>query len=74
MAEDVKNLQAEVDLFKNTVKSLSSIIQEGEVVKKSINNLKEEIHKIKEQNIKLTMKVKTNGGRFEVWYFKKIRD
>ena len=39
MAEAVKPLKAEVDLLKNTLKSLCSIIQEGEVIKKSITSL-----------------------------------
>ena len=52
MVKDIRNLKAEMDLLKNTVKSLNDIKQEGKVIKKSIHALKEEIPKIKAENLK----------------------
>ena len=53
----MKNIKAEVDLLKKTVKSLSEIKKKGKYIKKSIEVLKEEIDKIKAENIKITNKV-----------------
>ena len=41
--EDMKTMKAEIDVLKNTVKSLLTIKEEGEIIKKDIRNIKEEI-------------------------------
>ena len=50
--EDVKNLKAEVDLLKKTVKSLSYIKEEAKEVKKEIKRVKEEISQLKQKILK----------------------
>ena len=45
LVEDIKNIKAELDILKNTVKSLSQIKEEGKVIKKSIHDLKADIKK-----------------------------
>ena len=57
MFEDVKNLKAEVNLLKNTVKSFSGLKQEGKVIMKSINVLKEDIKQIRAENYQIARKV-----------------
>ena len=59
IVEDMNNIKAELDLLKNTVKSLSEIKKEGKVIKKSIEGLKAEIVKIKAENLQIVMKVKS---------------
>ena len=41
--KDMKNLKAEVDFLKNIIKPIVSIRQEGKVLKKSVDKLREEI-------------------------------
>ena len=43
MMEDIKTIHTEVDVLKNNVKSLLSIKQEGKVLKKYMDHMKEEI-------------------------------
>ena len=57
IVENMKNIRAEVDLLKKTVKSLCEIKNEGKWIMKSIDVLKDEIDKIKAENIKITNKV-----------------
>ena len=45
--EDTNNLKAEMEMLKNTVKVIADIKQEGKVLKKSVDSLKEEIIQIK---------------------------
>ena len=47
LLEDTKNLKAEMEMLKNTVKVIADIKQEGKVLKKSVDSLKEEIIQIK---------------------------
>ena len=61
----MKNIKAEVDLLKKTVKLLSEIKKESKWIKKSIEVSKEEIDKIKSENIKITNKVNLIGEEFE---------
>ena len=53
----MRNLKEEVELLKHTVKSHSSIIQEGNMIKKLINDLKDDSQKIKEENNDLVQKI-----------------
>ena len=63
--EDIKNLKAEVDVLKNTIKTLSSIKQEGNLIKKSVEKLKEEIKKIKAENCNIIKKLTYIEKEFE---------
>ena len=57
IVEDIKNIKAEVDLLKNTVKSLNEIKKEGKLKKKSIEAPKKDIDKIQAENIQISKKV-----------------
>ena len=50
LLEDTKNLKAEMEMLKNTVKVIADIKQEGKVLKKSVDSLKEEIIQIKQDH------------------------
>ena len=63
--EDVKNLKAELDVLKNTLKSLASIKQEGKVLSKIIKDLTEEVKNLKTSNKDLIDKVKCLEEQFE---------
>ena len=65
IVENIKNIKAEVDLLKKTVKSLSEIKKERKRIKKSIEVSKEGIDKIKSENIKITNKFNLIGEEFE---------
>ena len=54
---NMKNIKAQVDLLRKTVKLLSEIKNEGKWIKKLMDVLKEEIDKIMAENIKITNKV-----------------
>ena len=41
--EDVRNIKAELDVLKNTIKSLISITEEGRILYKNVVSLKEDI-------------------------------
>ena len=56
--EDLKNMKAEIDVLKNSFKSLSAIKQEGKVLKRVIDNLKEETKHLREQNTEITNRIK----------------
>ena len=58
VVEDMKNIKAELDHLKNTVKTLSEINKEGKLIKKSIDVLKADIVKIKAANLQISKKVK----------------
>ena len=53
----MKNLKAEVDLLKKTVKSLSYIKEEAKVVKEEIKMVKEKISQLKAENLKMAKKI-----------------
>ena len=57
LVEDMKNIKAELDILKNTVKSLSQIKEEGKVIKKSIHDLKADIKNIKAENLQMSRKI-----------------
>ena len=50
VTEEMKNLKAEMDILKNTVKTLSEIKQEKKVLKKNIEKLNKDIIKMKTEN------------------------
>ena len=55
--EDVKNLKAEVELLKKTVKSQAYIKEEAKIVMKEIKRVKEEISQLKAENLKTEKKI-----------------
>ena len=61
----MKNLKAELDVLKNTLKSLASIKQEGKVLSKIIKDLTEEVKNLKTSNKDLIDKVKCLEEQFE---------
>ena len=63
--EDIKNLKAEVDNLKNTVKSHIYIKHEGKVMKKIIGYLKSEIKQIQKENFKISQRIKNLEAEFE---------
>ena len=67
LIEDVRNLKEEVELLKHTVKSHSSIIQEDNMIKKLINDMKDDIQKIKDENHDLVQKFYLIEKRISVW-------
>ena len=56
--EDMKSIKAELDVLKNTVKTLTFIKQEGKVLKKYIDNLKEEVKQLMTENTKAAQKIR----------------
>ena len=58
MLEELKNLKSEMEVLKNTVKSLTSIKDEGKVIKKIIEDLKREINYLKTANKETALRVK----------------
>ena len=63
--EDVKNLKAEVDVLKNTIKSLTSIKQEGKVLKKLIDVIKEETQHLQKENEEIAKRIKHLEDEYE---------
>ena len=63
--EDVKNLKAEVDVMKNTIKSIISIRQEGKSLKKSIGEIKEDIKYLRALNEDTIKRIKIVEEDFE---------
>jgi hypothetical protein len=58
LVEDMKNIKAEVDLLKRTVKSQNYIREEAKAFQKSINTIKNEIHQIKAEIKETTNKIR----------------
>ena len=56
--KEMNNMKAEIDVLKNTVRSLADIKKEGKVVMKVINDLKKNITDIKEENRMICEKIK----------------
>ena len=63
--EDVKNVKAEVDVLKNTFNSLTSIKQEGNVLKRLIEGLKVETQKLRKENEEIKHRIKHVEEEFE---------
>ena len=57
VVDDIKNLKAEVDFLKNTVKYLTDIKHKGKVMKKIIDNLKSEIKQMQTDNMKTAQRI-----------------
>ena len=58
LLEDSKNIKAEIEVLKNTVKALAGIKQEGKVIKKHVESLKDEIRKIHCENMNIIQRIK----------------
>ena len=52
-------------VLKHTVKALASMKQEGQVLKKSVESLKEELRKIKCDNMNILQRIKNIEDDFE---------
>ena len=63
--EDFKKIKAEVDLLKNNLKALAGIKQEGKMLTKSVESLKEDIKKIKSENINILKRILNIEEDFE---------
>ena len=56
--EEVKNLKAEVDVLKQTIKYLSAIKSEGKTIKKYVYELKAKIKGFKAKNVETFFKLR----------------
>ena len=55
--ENIKNIKAEMDVLKNTLKTLSNIKQEERILKNSVENQKDEIKRKRAENVDIKKKI-----------------
>ena len=65
MREEIKNLKAEMDVLKNSVKSLSGIKEEGITLMKLVDNLKIEISNINRDNEMIAQRIQQIEEEYE---------
>ena len=60
MHDDVLKIKIEVEILKNTIKSLVSVRKETDILEQYVNNMKEDIKYLKASNKELIKKDKTH--------------